>query len=438
MTAERWHQIQHLLQGALERSGAERAAWLESTCAGNAELRNEVETLLASDQHVEGFLEVNALHHAGLLPDDESGAAPGSRVGPYIIEGRLGAGGMGEVFLAQDLRLSRKVALKLLDPTLIGDSTARGRFVREARLASSLDHPNICTVYDIGEAGDRPFIAMQYVEGETLQHTIGRGPLNAEAALSVGLQVAEALAAAHARGIVHRDVKSGNIIVTPQGQAKVLDFGLAVLLERDDDRDHSNVTTPGAVIGTAGWMSPEQARGERVDRRSDIFSFGVVLYEIATGARPFQGKSRADVISAILNTPHMPAAALNPHVSAGLSKLIDRALAKEPSARHQSMEELISDLRGIAADPAAYQPRQTSPVMPGTIGQGPQRVGPLQRRNHPQWRKAMLAVALAAALLVLMSLAMIATRSSRGPNATGLRVRSIAVLPSPESDTATP
>ena len=430
MTPERWQQVQHLLQAALERSGEERAALLESACAGDAALRHEVETLLASDEHVPGFLEGDAFQDAQLFRHDESGAAPGGRVGPYVIERRLGAGGMGEVFLAQDMRLGRKVALKLLDPTLIGDSVARARFVREARLASSLDHPNICTVYEIGETGERLFITMQFVDGETLQRTIGREPLDPELGLSVGLQVAEALAAAHARGIVHRDVKSGNIMVTPQGQAKVLDFGLAMHLARDEDGEHSNVTMTGAVIGTPGWLAPEQARGERVDHRSDIFSFGVVLYEIATGARPFQGRSRADVISAILHSQHVPAAAVNRHVSAGLSRLIDRTLAKEPSARYQSMDELIADLRAIAADSASSRPSTTSPGISGSVALGHQRFGLLHGASRRHVDKIGPAIAVAAAMLVIVSLALIATRSWRSPpHATPAPVRSIAVLP---------
>lgn len=352
MTPERWQQIEHLLQAALERAPAERAALLERECAGDTDLREEVESLLASAQPAQDFLEANALEDAAeLLKDaDSDGSMPGRQVGPYSTQEKLGSGGTGEVYLAHDNRLGRRVALKLLDPGLIDDSVSRTRFLREARLASSLDHPNICTIHEVGEAEGRPFIAMQYVEGKTLRQVIGGRPLGLDSLLSISLQVADALAAAHAQGIMHRDIKPGNIIVTPQGQAKVLDFGLAKLLEREEAEAETHLTMTGAVMGTPASMSPEQARGERADHRSDIFSFGGVIYEMATGRIPFKGKSRADVISALLKDRHTPAAEVNEEIPARLSAVIDRALAKEAADRYQSMREMISDLRQVVAE----------------------------------------------------------------------------------------
>lgn len=204
------------------------------------------------------------------------------------------------------------------------DEQSRERFLREARLASALDHPNICTIHDVGEADGRPFFAMQYVEGKTLRRLVDGRPIPLDSLLSITYQIADALSAAHDRGIVHRDIKSGNIIITPQGQAKVLDFGLATLVERPSDESNLHLTMTGQVMGTPASMSPEQARGERVDHRSDIFSFGCVLYEMGTGHIPFKGRSSADVISALLTQPHKPVVELNKEIPLRLSAVIDR------------------------------------------------------------------------------------------------------------------
>ncbi|HEV8370499.1 MAG TPA: serine/threonine-protein kinase, partial [Pyrinomonadaceae bacterium] len=207
MTSERWQQIEHLLQEALEYKSAERAAFLERECAGDTALREEVESLIASAQPAQSFLNANALEDATVLfVDSESESLIGHQIGHYLIQKQLGSGGMGEVYLAQDIGLERRVALKLVDPTVTGDSATRARFLREARLASALDHPNICTIHEVGEAEGRLFIAMQYVEGETLRRVIGGRPLSLDSLLSIALQVADALSAAHAQGIIHRDI----------------------------------------------------------------------------------------------------------------------------------------------------------------------------------------------------------------------------------------
>jgi serine/threonine protein kinase/Tol biopolymer transport system component len=408
MTPERWQQIEQLLHAALERGPAERAALLERECATDPDLREEVESLLWSANQTDGFLAANAAADgAVLLADDQlANALPGSRIGPYLIEKRIGAGGMGEVYLAEDVRLGRKVALKLLEPSLTGDSQSRLRFMREARLASTLDHPNICTVHEVGETGGRPFIAMQFVEGETLRQAIGGRPMSLESVLSISLQVADALAAAHARGIIHRDIKAGNIMVTPRGQAKVLDFGLAKLLERTEGEAESHMTMSGAVMGTPASMSPEQARGEEADRRSDVFSFGVVLYEMVTGHTPFGGRTRADLISALLNKPHTPAAEVNQEISAHLSAIIDRMLAKEPGDRYQSMPELLSDLREVVSEVGGMDrlfsfsdPNGLIPLVPPQQLNLPRQTAPSMAPKRSSRR---VAVALGGALLVVV------------------------------------
>ncbi|HKP13022.1 MAG TPA: serine/threonine-protein kinase, partial [Blastocatellia bacterium] len=269
----------------------------------------------------------------------------------YQLEEELGAGGMGRVHKAYDTTLDRTVVLKLLAPDLVAEDESRKRFLREARLASALDHPNICTIYEIAEVGSQYFIAMQYVQGKTLKRVINGRPLSLDTVFSVGLQVADALAAAHAKGIVHRDIKSSNIIITPRGQAKVLDFGLAKLLsdkERAAQSEQDELTRVGAPLGTPNYMSPEQAKGERADHRSDIYSFGVVLYEMATGKLPFKGQTNVDLMHAVIHDSFKPAKALNDKLPPELSDIIDRALAKRPGDRYQTMQQMLEDLQRLS------------------------------------------------------------------------------------------
>ncbi|HET9711114.1 MAG TPA: protein kinase, partial [Pyrinomonadaceae bacterium] len=347
MTPARWRQIERLLQGALERHPGERAGFLERACAGDPSLREEVELLLASEPSA-SFLATNALEDATmLLGEEEPDSVVRRNFAHYFVEASLGAGGMGEVYLARDLTLGRNVALKLLDPVLAGDASSRARFLREARLAASLDHPNICTIHEVGEAEGRPFIAMQYIEGQTLKKMIGGQPLAMDSVFSVTLQVAEALAAAHARGIVHRDIKSNNIIVTPQGQAKVLDFGIAKLLEKDGNAAGAEVTVTGQLVGTPSSMSPEQARGMRVDERTDVWSLGVVLYEMITGSAPFPGATANDVIALVLQREPPPLSHYVPAVPDDLQRIVSKALRKDPNERYQTVEEMIADLREV-------------------------------------------------------------------------------------------
>ena len=274
---------------------------------------------------------------------------PDTQLGHYIIRAQLGAGGMGEVYLAEDTQLRRKVAIKLLPACALADDQARKRLVREARAAAALDHPNICAVYEVREADGQAFIALQYVEGETLASLIGRQPLDVPTALALATQVADALAEAHAAGIVHRDIKPQNIMVTRRGQAKVMDFGLAKLAPSVTPADpqaetQSLLTTPGAIIGTVPYMSPEQVRGEPVDPRTDIFSFGAVLYEMITGHQPFAAKTMAEIISAILTGEPPPLASYAIAPPAALEQILRKCLEKDRERRYQTMREVEADL----------------------------------------------------------------------------------------------
>ena len=271
----------------------------------------------------------------------------------YELHEQLGQGGMGRVYKAYDTMLDRTVVLKLLAPELMSEEESRKRFLREARLASALDHPNICTIFEIAEVDNQYFIAMQYVPGKTLKKVIGGKSLGLDRVFSIGLQVGDALAGAHAKGIVHRDIKSSNIIITARGHAKVLDFGLAKLLTEKGraakiEAQQDELTKMGAPIGTPAYMSPEQAKGERADHRSDIFSFGVVLYEMATGKLPFKGHSNVDVMHAVLHQTHNPAVELNDKIPPDLSAIIDNAMSKKLAGRYQSMQPMLEDLQRLS------------------------------------------------------------------------------------------
>src|SRR5437762_3847003 len=353
MKPERWQQVNDLFQSAAERAPEERASFLDEGCRGDEGLRREVESLLTSYERAENFIESPAFEVAPeLLTNDRPGALVGELIGHYRIASLIGVGGMGEVYLARDERLGRKVALKLLPELLTADETQLSRFKTEARSASALNHPNILTVYEIGAEGNRQFIATEFIEGMTLRASLACDRMNPKAALEIAVQVASALAAAHEAGVVHRDIKPENIMLRPDGYVKVLDFGIAKLTEQRPASDGHTVDTTamlqtraGLVLGTAHYMSPEQARGQKVDARTDIWSLGVVLYEMVGGSPPFHGETPSDCIASILTMEPPPLSGVLPDVPLKLESVLQKALRKNSEERYQTIKEMLADLR---------------------------------------------------------------------------------------------
>jgi eukaryotic-like serine/threonine-protein kinase len=369
--ADRWEEINRLYNAAVEVEEKERAFFLENACEGDQELRREVESLLAYDKQAQQLLDRPAMQIAAEKLASEPPSLVGRKLGPYQIQVALGAGGMGEVYKARDTRLNRTVAIKVLPRHLLQRSDLRQRFEREARAIASLDHPYICALYDIGREGPTDFLVMQYLEGETLSKRLKKGPLPTAQLLSLAIQIATALDQAHRHGVVHRDLKPGNIMLTKTG-AKLLDFGLAKQnrppLTRGDFRGggspvgdrwpigdglplsqtkSESLTEEGMILGTLEYMAPEQVEGKEADSRTDIFAFGVVMYEMATGRKAFEGESKASLTAAILTSEPPPITKIKPMAPPALERIVKKCLNKDPEERWQSVADLATQLQWI-------------------------------------------------------------------------------------------
>jgi eukaryotic-like serine/threonine-protein kinase len=368
---DRWQRIEELFHRAAELAPAERANFLATVCAGDADLRREIESLLANDDSQDNLIGAAVSQAAGKLDPEPARRADlvGQRIGPYQVEQLIGEGGMGLVFKARDIQLNRSVAIKVLPAERLWDPERKRRFLQEAKATSLLNHPNIVTVHGITHERDADFLVMEFVAGKTLDQLIPAKGLALKQALKYGLEIADALDAAHAAGIVHRDIKPANIMITEQGRVKVLDFGLAKLTEPEQvpDRDQPAplTTQAGLVFGTAAYMSPEQAEGGRADTRSDIFSFGVLLYQMVTGRRAFAGENVITILAGVINQQPAPLSALVPAIPPELEWIIAQCLKKDPDRRIQHMvdvkialEDVLDRLDSPSTAPAAGRPRR--------------------------------------------------------------------------------
>jgi serine/threonine protein kinase len=432
MTPERWQMVRGILQSAMEMRPAERGAFLDRECASDPSLRKDVDEYLSIEGKLDtNFLESPAVEHVEASSTSAPGNAilpAGTRLGPYEVQALVGSGGMGEVYRARDTRLNRTVAIKLIPQALASDPARRQRFEREARAVALLQHPNICTLHDVGHQDGTHYLVMEYLEGETLAARLRKGRLTLDLTLRYGIEVADALDTAHRRGIVHRDLKPGNIFITAHGEAKVLDFGLAKLDEpepvavtsAETATSEKLITTPGLAMGTAPYMSPEQARGEDLDARTDIFSLGAVLYEMATGKMAFSGKTTAIVHKAILDGTPMPPSNLVPSLPRYVDQIVAKALEKDRDLRYQNAADLNSDLNRLKRASPSSRLVVTSPQADG----GTRPVSVPKSFRKVRW--------LAGISFLLVAIALLAwwypRRNAflhRNPGSTSMRVRAL-------------
>ena len=441
-SSDRWRRLEALFYEALELKPEARAEFLDKHCAGDTKLRKEIDTLLVSAEKPMDFLHesVREAAHQMMTEDRHEMCAPGTRLEHYEIISLLGTGGMGEVYLAEDTRLRRKVALKMLAPELTSNERGLRRFEQEAHAASALNHPNILTIYEFGQTNGMHFIASEFVDGATLRKKIIGGRLEFHAAIDIAMQMASALAAAHASGIVHRDIKPENVIVRNDGIVKVLDFGIAKLSEkragehgrRSGMTVTSSISEPGMVMGTARYMSPEQARGVDVDARSDIFSLGSVMYELVTGRSAFEGETASDVIAEILKVEPPPPAELAPDIPPEIEHIIGKALRKDRENRYQNVKDLLIDLQDYSKE-AEFQAKLQKNARPerariGWTTRTPARAMPARSPAYASVLTSWWMAPVVALLVALVAIGYFLEKRWNGAP-TSARPRSLAVLP---------
>jgi len=434
--AERWQQVERIYESALEKDASERAAFLAEACAGDDELRQEVESLLEYQKRSEDFIESPALDVAAkMIAMQQSRVVAGQMINHYKIVSAIGAGGMGEVYLAEDTRLERRVALKFLPAHLTEDDRYLRRFEQEARAVAALSHPNVCMIHEVIQTGDgRHCIVMEYVDGMTLSDSIRERPLRVHAAIDIAIQVATALSAAHAAGIVHRDIKLENIMIRRDGYVKILDFGLAKLTDQNgplvdfDAPTRMLNTSPGVVMGTVHYMSPEQARGLPVDARTDIWSLGVVLYEMVSGSHPFTGATPTDVIISIAEREPDPLTKCVAEAPVRLEEIVLKTLAKERQQRYQTADELLRDLKSLSRElefqSELGQVKETIPPVTDRLQFNTSRV------FNFRWSTSRVLI-LCVIVAGLIATALIASRyfHRSNPQVRSSEIKSLAVLP---------
>jgi serine/threonine-protein kinase len=446
VSTNRLKQVEEILHAALEIPPAGRESFFNECCSEDVELRREVESLLAFEENSDDFLNVSpeSLAAEMFAEREEQTSLIDREIGHYKIKEFLGKGGMGEVFLADDTKLERLVALKVLPIEVTNDLERIKRFVREAKAVSALNHPNIITIYEIGKTNDTHFIATEYIEGETLHSRLSSGQMNIKSVLDMAIQTAGALDAAHRTGIVHRDIKPENIMIRPDGFVKILDFGIAKLIERHSESADGKsaavtkgLTHEGMIVGTASYMSPEQARGKDTDTRSDIFSFGVVLYEMLTGKQPFKGESAIDTISSIISKEPLPLNQLAPDIPSELNHIVEKSLRKDREERYQTAKDLLIDLKDVRQD-LEFQnklERTASPsreeskaqILSETTGNAPHTTSSAEYIvNEIKSHKPIFTAGLMILLLAFVGLGYLFF-TNRSANAT--QIESIAVLP---------
>lgn len=362
VTPERWQRVKELFDAALDREPGQRDSFLSDACGDDLSLRNEVEALIQSYQRAGNFIDSPAFEVAAeIIAGRTPALAAGQHLGPYEIVASVGAGGMGEVYRARDTRLGRDVALKVIHAAFSADADRQRRFEQEARAAGLLNHPNILAIYDVGEHNGSPYFVSELLEGETLRDRLRGAALSQRKAIEYVLQIAHGLAAAHEKGIVHRDLKPENVFITKDGRVKILDFGLAKLIQPQFRSAAQTAATtlpagsgtePGVIVGTVGYMSPEQVRGERVDHRSDIFSLGTIFYEMLSGTRAFRGGSAVETMNAILKEDPPELSRTTQNVSPAIERIVQHCLEKSAEERFQSARDIafaIEALSGISS-----------------------------------------------------------------------------------------